>query len=254
MTQVAPLFRTRLARSADDLRAAQRLRYRVFVEELGAGGPLVDHAARLEIDARDAFADHLLLENLSIPQTPVIGVYRLMTPAQAIKAGGFATAEEFDLDPLFLAGRPLLELGRSCLLPAYRGGPAMMHLLAALARLPAVAPDTVLFGVASFHGTDTAPLAGPLAYLHHNHLAGPSLRVRAKGAGCGFVPDCDAPDRKATLRRIPPLIKAYLRLGGVVGEGAFVDIAFNTTDVCMILDTAAMTSEQRRRLTAGRLQ
>lgn len=252
MTQVAPLFRTRLARSADDLRAAQRLRYRVFVEELGAGGPLVDHTARREIDARDAFADHLLLEDMSRPDVPVIGVYRLMTPAQAAMAGGFATAAEFDLTPLVLPWRPLLELGRSCLLPAYRGGPAMMHLLAGLARLPAVTPDTVLFGVASFHGTDMASLAAPLAYLHHNHLADQALRVRAIGPGRDIA--ADASDRKAALRRIPPLIKAYLRLGGVVGEGAFVDIAFNTTDVCMILDTAAMTSEQRRRLTAGRLQ
>jgi putative hemolysin len=56
-----PEFRVALAHSADDLRAAQGLRYEVFVEELGGDGPLVDHAARLEIDQFDPFFDHLIL-------------------------------------------------------------------------------------------------------------------------------------------------------------------------------------------------
>lgn len=253
MTQATPIFRTRLADSTDDLQAAQALRYRVFVDELGAAGPLVDHAARREIDARDGFADHLLLEDLALPDTPVVGVYRLMTQAQARAAGGFATAAEFDLAPLTARDRPLLELGRSCLLPAYRGGPAMVHLFAALARLLAHRPATILFGVASFHGTDFAALQEPLAYLRQHHLAPPDLRPRAIGPGARDLPQGTATDRKAALRRIPALIKAYLRLGGTVGEGACIDTAFNTTDVCMMLDTATMDAGRRARLTAGRL-
>ena len=251
MMRVTSPFRTRLAQTATDLRAAQALRYRVFVAELGADGPSVDHAAQVEIDDRDGHADHLLLEDLSLPGSPVVGVYRIMSQAQARAAGGFATAQAFDLTPLVHAGRPLLELGRSCLLPAYRGGPAMMHLFAGLARLMAGQPDPILFGLASFHGTNTAALAAPLSYLQTYHLAPPALRVRVVGSGTRYGHAADRPDRKVALRQMPPLIKAYLRLGGVVGDGVCVDAAFNTTDVCMILDAAALTADRRMRLTAA---
>ena len=176
MTQVTPHFRTRLATTAQDAAAAQRLRYRVFVQELGARGALIDHTAGTEVDPFDRFADHLLLEDISAPGSPVVGVYRLMSAAQAQAAGSFSAAAEFDLAPLLSCGRPLLELGRSCLLPAYRGGPAMMHLFAALAQIAAARGDAVMFGVASFHGTDTAPLAEALGYLREYHLAPPRLR------------------------------------------------------------------------------
>ena len=249
--QATPRFRTRLAATPQDLRAAQRLRYRVFVQELGAGGPLVDHDAGLEIDARDHHATHLLLEDISRPDTPVVGVYRLMRADQAQAAGGFATAREFDLAPLIATGRPLLELGRSCLLPAYRGGPAMGQLFAALAGLLADAPDTILFGVASFPGTDAATLSEPLAHLRQHHLAPEQTRPWAIGPGARAMPRDGVADRKAALRATPALIKAYLRMGGVVGEGACVDADFNTTDVCMILDAAAMSPDQRRRLAVG---
>ena len=248
MTQASPEFRTRLARTPEDLQAALHLRYRVFVAELGASGPLVDHGAGIEVEARDRFADHLLLEDLSRPDAPVVGVYRLMSQAQAASAGGFATAAEFDLSPLVATGRPLLELGRSCLLAEYRGGPAMVHLFAALAQMLADAPRTILFGVASFPGTDVAALAAPLAHLRAQHLAPDDMRPRAIGPGARAMPHGAADDRKGALRQTPALIKAYLRLGGVVGEGACIDRAFNTTDVCMILDPEAMTADQRARL------
>jgi putative hemolysin len=254
MTQPSPVFRTRLAASAQDIAAAQRLRYSVFVRELGACGGLIDHAAQTEADRFDPFADHLLLEDTAQPGAPVVGAYRLMSAAQAAAAGGFSAAPEFDLTPLLATGRPVLELGRSCLLPAYRGGPAMMHLFAALAQIAADRGDAIMFGVASFHGTDAGALSAPLAYLRQHHLAPAHLRARAHGPGAAVMPAQDPTDRKAALRDIPPLIKAYLRLGGVVGEGACVDAAFNTVDVCMILDPALMTTAQRARAVPERMR
>lgn len=84
--------------------------------------------------------------------------------------------------------------------------------------------------------------------LHHNHLAPDDLRVTAQPAhfqSMDLTP-ADQLDRVAAMVQIPALIKAYLRLGGFVGEGAFVDHAFNTTDVCLILDTARMNDRQKR--------
>ncbi|WP_372892862.1 GNAT family N-acetyltransferase [Rhodosalinus sp.] len=242
-----PEFRVRLAADAQDRLAAERLRYAVFVEELGGDGPLVDHADRLERDAFDAHADHLVLVDPARDAAAldhVVGVYRLMRADQAAAAGRFYGAAEYDLAPLQASGRRLLELGRSCVHPAYRGGTAMFHLWTALADYVAAHRIEILFGVASFHGTDPEALAAPLSLLHHRHLAPPELRVRARVfQPMDLMPEA-AIDRRRAMLQVPALIKAYLRLGGVVGEGAFVDHAFNTTDVCLVMDTARLNARQ----------
>ncbi len=248
MTRIAPIFTTRLAENPDDLRAAQRLRYRVFVEELGADGDGVDHENRLETDIFDPFFDHLLLLDEARPDgEKVVGVYRLLRDDQAKTMGRFYSEDEYDLSALLASGRKLLELGRSCLHPDYRGGMGMYHLWSALSRYVDSHGIEVLFGVASFHGTDPLALAQPLGMLHYNHLAPPELRVRARPdhrAQMDTLPD-DQIDRRAAMLQVPSLIKAYLRSGGFVGDGAYIDHAFNTIDVCLILDVAKMSQRQR---------
>jgi len=250
MTPKEPFYTLRLARTDRDLRAAQRLRYQVFVEELGGDGPLVDHAARLEADEFDPHFDHLLL--IDTRRDPalledVVGVYRLLTSEQAARIGRFYSESEYDLTPLKATGRRLLELGRSCVHADHRGGTAMLHLWSALADYVLHRGIEVMFGVASFHGTDIAPLRVPLAYLHHNHLAPPDIRVRARPdhfQPMDLVP-ADQIDRRAALAATPALIKAYIRLGGFVGEGAWIDTAFNTTDVCLLMDTDRMSAKHK---------
>ena len=247
MSRPDPEFRAILAQSERDLRAAQRLRYRVFVEELGGTGPLVDHARRLERDRFDPHFDHLILIDPARDAAAlehVVGVYRLMRPEQAAAAGQFYSADEYDLAPLLATGRRVLELGRSCVDPAYRGGTAMYHLWTALADYVAEHRIDLLFGVASFHGTDPQALAEPLSLLHHRHLAPPELRVRSRVLQrMDLLPE-PALDRRRAMLQVPALIKAYLRLGGTVGEGAFIDHAFNTTDVCLVMDTAWLDARQ----------
>lgn len=246
-----PHYTLRLARDDRDLRAAQRLRYEVFVEELGGDGALVDHDARLERDAFDPIFDHLLL--IDTRKDParledVVGVYRLLPSDRVLATGGrFYSEDEYDLAPLKASGRKLLELGRSCVAADHRGGTAMFHLWNALADYVLERGIEILFGVASFHGTEIEPLAMPLSYLHHNHLAPPELRVRAQPdhfQRMDLVP-ADKIDRRAAMVATPALIKAYLRLGGFVGEGAWIDHAFNTTDVCLVMDTVRMSAKHR---------
>jgi putative hemolysin len=240
-------FKVRLAQTAQELRAAQRLRYDVFVRELGGGGgELVDHAAGLERDRFDAHFDHMILMHKG--SDAVIGVYRLLRGCGAQAAGGFYSESEYDLSPLKIPGRRILELGRSCLHPDFRGGMAMHALWGGLADYVAAHRIDILFGVASFHGTDPEQLAAPLSLLHHRHLAPPELRVRAHARAfqrMDLVPP-DRIDRRAAMVKVPSLIKAYLRLGGTVGEGAFVDHRFNTTDVCLVMDTARLSARQAR--------
>ena len=245
-TEVPSVFSTSVASSEQDVCAAQRLRYNVFVKELGGDGPLVDHDACLEKDAFDQYADHILLRDESRAKyDQVVGVYRVMTEPMAAAAGRFYCAEEYDLTPFYQSGKRLLELGRSCLHADYRGGPAMLHLWGALADYVQARSIDVLFGVASFHGTDVV--------RHHRHLARKELRVKAIGptALSMSITRPEAIDRVAAVRQMPALIKAYLRLGATVGEGAFVDHAFNTVDICIILERDAINALQRKMLAAG---
>lgn len=254
MSRTTSQFYVRLAETPADIFAAQQLRYRVFVAELGGHGPGIDHDAQIEADHFDPHCEHLLLIDRakSTPtQNYVVGVYRMMMREHAQKAGGFYSASEYDLGALLDCGRPLLELGRSCVDPAYRGGTSMYLLWNALAKFVLDRKVEILFGVASFHGTDPHAIAQPLSFLHHNHLAPPELRVRAQGSGRQPM-DLIAPeqiDKVAALRDTPALIKAYLRLGGCVGEGAFIDHDFNTIDVCLVMDTALMNAKSRESYT-----
>lgn len=257
MSAHTPDFLVKLAETDAELQAAQRLRYRVFVQELGGSGPLVDHVARLEKDQFDPFFDHLILKDLALTADPidqVVGVYRVLRDDAAAELGRFYSEDEYDLSVLKSSGRKLLELGRSCLHEDYRGGAAMFHLWNALAAYVAEHEIEVLFGVASFHGTDVTALAQPLSLLHNRHLAPEDIRPRAQEnvfQSMDLVPEAHI-DRRAAMLSVPPLIKAYLRLGGFVGEGAYLDHAFNTTDVCLILDTARMNEKNRALYTKER--
>lgn len=246
MTATTDCLTVRLAQSEDDVRAAQHLRYRVFVEELGATGPMVDHTAQIEADHYDPFVDHLLLidESLSGPQS-VVGVYRLLRSDMADAAGGFYSRSEYDLGLLISSGRKLLELGRSCLAAQYRGGQGMMLMWNALSDYVVEHGIEVLFGVASFHGTDIDRLAPALSMLADRHLAPDGLCVRSQVYQSMTLIEPSQIDRVAAMRDVPALIKAYLKIGGFVGDGAYVDHAFNTTDVCLILDTERLNASQK---------
>ena len=246
-----PNLKIRLARDEQDFKAAQRLRYQVFIEELGGNGDLVDHDLQLEKDRFDPYFNHLILIDQRRDAKAldhVVGVYRMLDRAGAKRAGQFYSETEYDLSPLKNSGRNLLELGRSCVHPDYRGGLAVHYLWNGLAEYVAKNEIEVLFGVASFHGVDPKALALPLSYLHNNHLAPEDLRVKVRDGHFQSM-NLLGPDqstRASAMREIPSLIKAYLRIGGFVGDGAFIDHSFNTVDVCLLLDTARMSPRQHR--------
>lgn len=241
-------FSIKLATTPEEIVAAQKLRYRVFVEELGARVDPECTRIGAEVDEFDEYFDHLILQDKSLPQgDDVIGVYRLLRSDVAAKGPGFYSAAEFQLDKIVKSGRKSVELGRSCVDKRYRNGIAMHFLWKGLADYVAAHGIELLFGVASFLGTDRQAIAQALSYLHHNHLAPNDLRVAAQGhnaVGMDIVPASEI-DRRAALMQIPPLIKSYLRLGGTVGSGAYIDQGFNTIDVCLIMDTARMSQKYK---------
>ncbi len=231
----------RFAQDRDEVAAAQALRFRVFYEEMDAHPDPVARVTRRDVDPFDEVCDHLLVVDHDLPASDaVVGTYRLLREDVAARRGGFYSAAEYDLSPLTDGPSrrgSFLELGRSCVHPAYRTNATIQLLWRGIARYLDVYGIAVMFGCASFPGTCPEEHQVALSYLHGNHLAPVDCRVRAR-AGRFVAMDAIPPDayafRKA-LRRLPPLIRAYLRLGAFVGDGAVVDHAFGTTDVFILL-------------------
>ncbi|MEK9840553.1 MAG: GNAT family N-acyltransferase [Paracoccaceae bacterium] len=256
MLQNTPKFRTKIADDASEFRAAQELRYRVFIQELGGGGDMVDHELGLERDRFDPYFDHILLFDDARITNPIIGVYRVMSCEKANEVGEFYSDEEYDLTALRQSGKKLLELGRSCLEKDYRGGAALTYLWQAVANYVLERKIDILFGVASFHGTDVSELAEPLSLLHYQYISEEILRPVAKkpfNQKMNLLKP-DEIDRKLAVLKMPALIKSYLRLGGKVGLDAYVDHQFNTTDVCLVMDTSVICNKKKSFFVQGELK
>ena len=255
MLHHTPKFRTKIADKTDELIAAQKLRYRIFVQELGGGGDMVDHDLGLERDRFDPYFDHILLFDDARKSNPIIGVYRVMTCEKANQCGEFYSDKEYDLTVLRRSGKKLLELGRSCLDQDYRGGTALAYLWQALAKYALERKVEILFGVASFHGTIVSALAEPLSLLHHQYLADEKIRPVAKKPFNQKmnILEPELINRKSAVLKMPSLIKSYIRLGGKVGLDAYVDYKFNKTDVCLIMDISSMNNKRKSFLNKGEL-
>lgn len=245
-------LRIRLAETPEEIEASQRLRYRIFVDEMQAKPSESQRASGLEFDRYDDFADHLLMFDRTLGDGPeaVIGTYRLMRRPQAQRAGQFYTADEYDISPLLDYPGEIMELGRSCVGAKYRSGSTMQILWRGIAEYGLHFNVRVMFGCGSLHGTDPDSLGEQLSYLYQHHLAPPALRPTAlpeRYSGMNrLAPDAFEPRR--ALAKLPPLIKGYLRLGGFVGDGAVVDYEFNTTDVCVVVTTDTVTERYARHL------
>lgn len=247
----------RLAETPDDLVAVQRLRWRVFHQEMGAGG-LPDLAECLDADTYDPLCDHLMVINRDAAHgEEVVGTYRLLRESVANRSFGFYTAGEFDIQRLvsgdFRPRGELLELGRSCVELPYRTSATIQLLWRGIADYIARHDIGLMFGCASFHGTDPDAHAAALSWLWHNHLAPEAQRpvVRgAKGIAMERLARGSYDDREA-LSQLPPLVKGYLRAGARFGDGAFIDEEFNTIDVCVVMPVEAIAERYAARFSVA---
>lgn len=239
----------RLARSQEEIEAAQELRYKVFYEEYGAKADPDTLRLKRDADPYDVVADHLIVvDNTAGPKPKIVGTYRVIRQDAANKIGSFYTSAEYDITALHNCGLNMLELGRSCVLPEYRTRSVLQLLWQGIANYVIENKVEILFGCASFHGTDVSSISKQLAYLHHYHLAPPALRPIARQeryVEMNLHPKEPLKPREI-INTLPPLIKGYLRTGCMVGEGAVIDEQFNTIDVCIVLQTDMLASQYRK--------
>lgn len=252
---VSGLLEVRIAETESEVEAAQRLRYRVFYEEMSAIPTPEMRAQRRDFDKYDAFCNHLLVVDHGVrdenSEAAVVATYRLLRGEVAARHGGFYSASEYDIAPVLKAqpaGTKLLELGRSCVLQSYRSRSITMQLLwrGLIVYFDRYRTD-VMFGCGSLPGTDVDALALPLSYLHHFHRTPETMRVRAWPklyVEMNRMPKA-AIDEKEGLRSLPPLIKGYVRAGAYIGDGAVIDKQFGTTDVLIYFPVSHIDARWR---------
>ncbi len=254
-------LQVRIAISKHEVRAAQRLRYHIFYQEMSAIPTRRMRLQKRDFDKYDRFCDHMLVVDRNsrdeFGEPAVVGTYRLLRSEVAARRGGYYTSSEYDLSSVMANNGPgtrYLELGRSCVLKSYRAKPITMQLLwkGILVYLERHRID-VMFGCGSLPGTDPDALKLPLSYLYHFHRAPESQHLRARPeryVSMNRIPK-DMIDAKAAVRKLPPLIKGYIRAGAVIGDGAVIDRQFGTTDVLIYFPVSRIGSHLRTKLANG---
>jgi putative hemolysin len=213
-----------LATDAATIEDAQRLRFKVFAEELGAS---LQGSDGLDVDEFDGFCDHLVVRDEETLR--IVGTYRVLPPHQARRLGRLYTDAEFDLRRLAHLRPGMAELGRSCVHRDYRSGPSLMLLWAGLARYMKANRYSHAIGCASVTLADGGRLASFVRDEAQRHLVPLDYRVFPR------VPFPHEQIERAQQAELPPLIRGYLRAGArVCGEPAW-DPRFGTADFPMLI-------------------
>ncbi len=240
---------------SDKIKAAQSLRYQVFFEEMGAKAGLDTLESKLDVDEFEELCDHLLVvEHQDGGGYNVVGTYRLLRREAMQKIGRFYTDSEFDISLIKQYRGNILEVGRSCVHPNFRNRSVMQLLWRGIGAYVSKFNIGLMFGCASFHGTDPKDHAMALSYLYHYHLAPKEICPRAlesRYIEMNLMPKEEV-DAKSVFPILPPLIKGYLRLSGYIGDGAVIDYDYNTTDVSIVVKTNLVTEKYATRYGSGK--
>ena len=229
-------YSSELARDDDDVRAAQRLRHRVFAEDMGVD-LRTDRPGR-DIDEFDQHCDHLLVRERRTGE--VVGTYRLLLPERAPGTKLYSEGY-FDLSALARLRPSLVELGRSCVHPDHRNGLVVRLMLAGVGRYAALAGRTWLAGSAWVPGTDAGANAAAVWNLvRERHYAPPEYRVWPINRWSGSA--VTGSRRPA----VPPMLKGYLRLGAWVCGPPEPDVEFGGINLFVLLSLDRLPAGYRR--------
>ncbi len=245
----------RLATSEAEVIAAQKLRYQVFYEEMQAQpSPEMARQAR-DFDDFDLICDQLLaFDTTKTGDAAVIATYRLLREEKINTIHDFYSFQEFDLSNMdndyfrkLMAGRQLLELGRSCVRMEYRSNNIIHLMWRAIVQYIVHHNVGCLFGCASLTGVIQGDLELPLSYLRHKYKTPDAFNIPAlpeRYQKMDYVKGDDIDVMKAK-RQLAPLVRGYASLGCYIGDGAVIDEQFNTTDVLILLLTDRLRERGR---------
>ena len=235
-----PIFEVKLAESRNEIKLAQKLRYKVFFSERIHSPILNIGNFRRDSDKFDNYADHIIVKfrKSKFSKARVIGTYRLLKQSVADKKSGFYSCDEFNLDNLLNSKiyNNMLELSRSCISQKFRNKNVLKLMWNEIYRYINENNIDALFGTASFLDTNINKIEDQLIYLNNNHKMSENIKVNALA---NYKVKVDY-EKKIDINlklvsRLPTLIKAYLKFNATIGEGAVIDKKFKTTDVFVFL-------------------
>jgi putative hemolysin len=232
-------YATRLARDAEDLRAAQALRYQVFNLELNEG-LAQSHVSGLDSDPFDAVCDHLLVEHLLTGR--IVGTYRLQTGANAAAHRGYYCEQEFEFRGFESFRATLIELGRACVDAQHRNLVVLGLLWKGIAAYAKERGGRYLIGCSSLTSQDAAVGAAAYADICRKHLAEPVWRTAPLPAY-----ECSMLNLSAEPVKIPKLLRAYLTLGAKICGPPALDPHFKTIDFLTLVDLETLHPLARQR-------
>ncbi|MEQ5871850.1 GNAT family N-acetyltransferase [Sagittula sp. NFXS13] len=232
------------------VRGRYRARYAVSAEDMAAALELRARAFGLDVDADpfDALCTHVLVEDLTLEC--VVCCYRLLPLASGADIGRSYAAQVYDLSLVAQMDGPMLELGRFCLHPDHRDPDILRLAWAAMTTLVDAGGVALLFGCASFAGTDPGRYAAAFDRLRERHLAPADRAPGPKAAEVHRFDILSAKDPGAALRQMPPLLRTYLTMGGWVSDHAVVDHEMNTLHVFVGVEISSIPEARKRLLRA----
>lgn len=236
-------YQSRLARTPEDLRAAQELRHRAFHK--CTIGPALDR------DEFDDLCSHILVEDATTGR--LVSCFRLLHLRDGSQIELTYSAQFYELAALHQFDGPMVEMGRFCIDPACHDVDVLRVAWAAMTRYVDEHGVKMLFGCSSFKGTHADQYSDSFAMLKERHLAPRRWWPRVKAPSVFHFADRlrrRRPDAKKAMARMPPLLRTYLLMGGWVSDHAVVDRQMNTLHVFTGLEIAAIPDVRKRLLRA----
>ena len=241
-------YTIKIAKSNFEIKKAQSLRYKIFFKEKNIKRKNLKSLLQRDYDFYDKISDHLIIiDNDRQVKDNVIGTYRLLRGNNAKLYKGFYTEQEFDISNLKknFSSKDILELGRSCIHPAYRSGIILKLLWQGISKYIKIYKIKILMGCASFNGTNPGKFKDEFFLLYDSYRLPKNYNV--KSLQDNKVSFGKKINHSTILHRLPPLIKGYLRAGGMVSENFYIDRQFETIDYCVIMLTEQIVSRYQNK-------
>lgn len=219
-----------MAESEADIHACQRLRFLTFIEERGLTPP--PGAPAIDRDAFDTECRHVMVEETR--SGTLVCCFRMLPFADGSEIARSYSAQYYELSNLALFPGKMVEMGRFCIHPAYRDPDILRTAWAAMTRFVDDEGVELLFGCSSFHGVDADEYMDAFALLAEKHLAPKRWLPRVKAPRVfRFAKQLKLrkPNLKLAMKRMPPLLRTYLVMGGWVSDHAVIDNELNTLHV-----------------------
>lgn len=239
MTLIRGRYEARIARDADDIAAAQRLRSRAFLGQAGLD-------ALADRDAFDELCTHVLIEDVAMDR--LAGCFRILPIDSGASLGQSYSAQFYDLSALASYRAPMVEMGRFCMHPDMHDPDILRVAWGALTRFVDARGIAMLFGCSSFKGTDPAPYSDSFALLAARHLAPSGWRPGIRAPQVVRFAHAPRGNPAKGVLCLPPLLRSYLLMGGWVSDHAVVDPQMNTLHVFTGLEISAIPESRKRLL------